>query len=116
VSGGGYQPHECTVARYSLPVSGDGFAITCVGCHKTFSSLGLRSCSKECERRYLDRKDTVATLAEAGIEISAKRKCDECGGDIPRYCGVGKKRREVRKDARFCTDKCRQRAQKQLTS
>jgi hypothetical protein len=112
----GFQPHERTAARYSLPISGDGFMIPCVGCGKPFSSLGLRACSKECERQYLDRKDTLAVLAEVGIEVSAKRKCTECGGDIPRYVGVGKKRRLVNSTRLTCSPKCQRKAAKEIRS
>jgi hypothetical protein len=50
----------------------------------------------------------MATMAEVGIEPSVKRKCEECGASIQRYRGVGKARREIRKDTRFCSDRCRQ--------
>jgi hypothetical protein len=43
-------------------------------------------------------------MAEVGMERTPRRKCEECGGEIPRYQGTGKARRETRKDARlpFC--------------
>ena len=41
-----------------------------------------------------------------------KRKCQRCGGDISRYTGTGQKRRETRKDARFCSPMCAQKARR----
>jgi ribosomal protein L24E len=34
------------------------------------------------------------------------RKCQHCSGNIPRYVGVGKARKETRRDARFCSKRC----------
>jgi hypothetical protein len=44
------------------------------------------------------------------MDLAAKRKCQECGGHIPRWTGVGKARRQVRKDAKFCSPRCAQKA------
>ena len=49
-------------------------------------------------------------MAEVGMGVAAKRKCQECGADIPRWTGVGKKRRQVRKDAQFCSGRCARKA------
>jgi hypothetical protein len=107
----GLPPYEATAAAYSLTPRGDGFAIECAGCRKTFIGRGLRCCSTECEGAYREREEIAATMAEVGMELpDAKRKCEQCSRDIPRYRGVGKARREVRKDARFCSPRCAQRA------
>jgi len=46
-------------------------------------------------------------LAEAGVEFESKlgpkRKCHQCGGDIPRW----RNGRLVSKATRFCTPKCK---------
>jgi hypothetical protein len=57
-------------------------------------------------------KQIAATMAEVGMEPIEhhKRKCAKCGGDIPRYSGTGKARKATRKDARFCSTRCAQRA------
>ncbi len=137
----GLSPHDPVRPRFNQAIQGDGFAIECAGCRKVFTSRGLRCCSKDCERNYRQRAEiaagpakveikpvqiTVSTLAEAGIEtvqITAtlaagiepganRRECEECGSTIPRFRGSGKARREVRKDARFCSSKCREKARK----
>jgi hypothetical protein len=97
-----------TLKGAPMPMTADGFAIKCAGCRQNFSSRGLRCCSAICEANYRHDEDRRATLAELGIEPVTKRKCEECGKDIPKYRGVGKARREVRKDTRFCSDRCRQ--------
>ena len=88
----------------------DGVSLPCRGCGRQFVSKGLRCCSVACERQSHERDANSALMAEVGMDLAAKRKCQECGGDIPRWTGVGKKRRLVRKDARFCSGKCAQRA------
>jgi hypothetical protein len=98
---------------YSLPPRGDGFVIECAGCRKTFVSRGLRSCSIDCERQYREHHEIAAIVQEVGGELPEKRKCEQSGGDIPRYRGVGKARREVKKTTRFCSDRCAKRARKQ---
>jgi hypothetical protein len=47
-------------------------------------------------------------MAEVGIEPPTKRKCQECGGSIPRW----RKGRQVSKATRFCSPKCQRRAAK----
>jgi hypothetical protein len=93
-----------------MPIMGDGFAIKCAGCRQIFSSKGLRCCSPICEQNLRHQEDRLATMAEVGIEPSEKRRCEApgCGRDIPRWTGIGKARRAVRKDVRFCSDRCRQ--------
>jgi hypothetical protein len=115
--GAGMPPFTGPVdAAYGLPQRGDGFAIECAGCCKAFISRGLRCCSTQCESAYRERIEVAAIVQEVGGELPAKRKCAECGGDIPRYRGVGKARREVKKTTRFCSDKCAKRARRHCDS
>jgi hypothetical protein len=81
-----YDSHYASKADprwYSLPTGPHGFLIDCAGCGRRFDSKGLRCCSPECERRYRERQDNAAVMAEVGMEAAAKRKCEECGGPIP---------------------------------
>jgi hypothetical protein len=95
---------------YSLPLGRHGFLIECAGCSKTFDSRGLRCCSTECERTYRQRQQNQADLAEIGMEIATKRKCEACGGNIPNW----RNGRRVSKATRFCSSQCGQRARKAL--
>jgi predicted nucleic acid-binding Zn ribbon protein len=90
------------------PRSSGGCLITCQGCRKEFVSRGLRCCSTECDRVYRERQDIEATMAEVGIAATPKRKCEACGAAIPRW----HKGKAVRKDARFCSPRCQQKAKK----
>jgi hypothetical protein len=84
----------------------------CAFCRKEFSSTGLRCCSKECEKSYLDRQANLATLKEAGIEPIAKRMCEgpDCDRPIPKW----KNGRQVSSKVRFCSPLCRKRANRIL--
>ena len=73
----------------------DGVPLICCGCNRTFVSKGLRCCSAACERRLHEKAANAAVLAEVGMEVPAKRKCQECGRDIARWTGIGKQRRQV---------------------
>jgi hypothetical protein len=86
-------------------------SIVCGGCHKEFYSKRLRCCSVECERRYRDRQDNLATMAEVGMEAAPKRQCanPKCENTIPKW----RKGRMVRSDQRFCSPKCAKRAKGQ---
>jgi hypothetical protein len=86
-----------------MKATASGFRISCAGCQKEFESLGLRCCSSGCERRYRERVENRAIMSEAGMEPATKRKCEECGGNIPRWTGAGKKRRAVPVTTRFCS-------------
>jgi hypothetical protein len=110
----GEKPYAPPVVKYSLPMTADGFLIKCAGCRQNFSSKGLRCCSPICEQNLRHQEDRLATMAEVGIEPSVKRQCEApgCGRDIPRWTGIGKARREVRKDVRFCTPRCAKKAQR----
>lgn len=92
----------------------DGVPIVCQGCNRTFVSKGLKCCSMVCERAFHERDAIAATMAEVGMELSARRKCLECGADILRWTGVGKKRRLVKKTAKFCSPKCSRKAKTHL--
>jgi hypothetical protein len=87
---------------------GDGCMIACEGCQRGFVSRGLRCCSVECERKHKQQLEIAAAVAEVGLEIAPKRKCEACGGAIPRW-RAGK---AVRKTTRFCSKKCSKRASK----
>jgi hypothetical protein len=92
-----------------MPVMGDGFAVQCFGCRKTFSSKGLRCCSATCERNYIARQENRATMEAAGMErLYVRRKCQVCPGEIPRWTGAGKKRRAVPITQVTCSRKCRE--------
>jgi hypothetical protein len=95
-----------------MQARGDGFAIECKDCGHEVISKGLRCCSDECERAFREREKIAATMAEVGMEHTPRRKCEECGGEIPRYQGTGKARRETRKDARFCARRCAENSRK----
>jgi hypothetical protein len=96
---------------YSLPMGTHGFLIPCAHCRKTFDSKGLRCCSAVCEKRYREREDNLATLAEAGMERAVKRKCVGCDDDIPSWINPGTpKARRVPITRRFCSRKCQYRA------
>ena len=97
-----------------MHVMGAGFAIL-AQCKQVFSSKGLRCCSAECERKLRETETVNATMAEAAVaKTFVNRKCEApgCHSDIPRYVGVGKRRRESRKDARFCSPRCQRRARR----
>jgi hypothetical protein len=79
---------------------GLGFAMTCPGCDKEFTSLGLRCCSPECERAYRDRQEAIKKAAQVGHEVKLKRTCEVCGKRIPRYTETG---RATRTTVRHCS-------------
>jgi hypothetical protein len=86
-------PTKCTVA---------GYMVRCTGCGKKFESRGLRCCSGDCWRRYKQRQENLALMAEAGIEPLPKKLCATCGGKIPTW----RNGRRVSKATRFCSPKC----------
>jgi hypothetical protein len=87
---------------YSLPKGPKGFYINCLGCDRRFDSKGLRCCSLECERKYREREQARAVMAEIDMDAPVKRQCEECGGAIPRW----RNGRAVSRSARFCSPKC----------
>jgi hypothetical protein len=106
--GAGYV-HREPKPPFDLPMRGDGFVITCHGCNREFVSKGLRCCSADCERKFKERQDIAATLAEIGEEAPARPKCEVCGANIPRW----RNGRAVKKGTRFCSPKCSQKARRQ---
>jgi hypothetical protein len=90
---------------YGLLMGPHGFFIDCASCGKRFDSKGPRCCSIECERRYRERKDNAAIMAEVGMEAAAKRRCEACGGPIPNW----RNGRRVSKATRFCSPACQKR-------
>jgi hypothetical protein len=89
---------------YSLPMGKHGFLIACLGCHKTFDSKGLRCCSVECERAYCRRLEAKAVMAKVGMDAPVKRRCAQCGGNIPTW----RNGRRVRSN--YCSKQCQQKA------
>jgi hypothetical protein len=112
----GFPAHDPTYASkknprwYSLPLGRHGFLIDCAGCGKQFDSKGLRYCSPACKRALADRQEIRELKAEAGVEFESrlgpKRKCEGCGGDIPRW----RNGRKVSGKTRFCSPSCGQKA------
>jgi hypothetical protein len=86
----------------------DGFYTRCAHCRREFESKSLRCCSRDCEHAFKERRDNLATLAEAGIEPAAKRTCQQCGAIIPKWAA----RKRTPSSKRFCSSKCAQKAPK----
>jgi hypothetical protein len=88
----------------------DGFKITCPSCQQDFESKGLRCCSDKCERRYRERQENEALMAEAGMEPAIKRKCENptCTKTIPKW----RNRRAVSRSVRFCSPRCSKKAKR----
>lgn len=104
----GTAAHSLARNMYFLPMSGAGFLIKCAGCGRSFSSIGLRCCSVECARRYRQRCENAALLAEVGSSMPVKRKCQRCGGHILNW----RNGRRVSKAIRFCSPRCSRQAKK----
>jgi hypothetical protein len=87
--------------------------IRCKGCHKEFWSKGLRCCSRDCEKAYLEREENRATLAEARMEAAPKKICaaPDCDVVIPKW----KNGRKVSARVTFCSPKCRVKAHRAQT-
>jgi len=104
-AGSRYKPVEIASRHndgQTMGKRGQGFAVTCPGCDKEFTSLGLRCCSPECERRYRERREAIK-----GQETKAKRTCEVCGKRIPRYTPIG---RATKATVRHCSPGCRRMA------
>jgi hypothetical protein len=110
-AGAPYDPASKT-NRYSLPIGPTGFLINCLGCGKRFDSRGLRCCSTDCERRYRQRAESIAAMAEVDMDKPVKRKCQHCDGDIPTW----RNGRKVSKAARFCGPSCQRKAKRGQSS
>ena len=94
----------CDRAGDEMKATTTGFRIRCGCCEKEFDSKGLRCCSVECERGYRERQENLAAMAEVGIQPTAKRRCEQCGGTIPKWRGG----RQVSRVTRFCSRRCRE--------
>jgi hypothetical protein len=97
--------HKCEDHEYR-----GGFRIDCHGCGKSFESLGWAHCSNACKRASRERRANVADMAEVGIEPQTRHKCQECGGNIPRW----RNGRQVSKATRFCSDRCARKAKRAI--
>jgi hypothetical protein len=82
-----------------------GWVIECFGCGKEFDSKGLRCCSAECERAYREHCENEQLMAEAGMDKPLKRRCAQCGGNIPTW----RNGRKVQERIRFCSQRCQRR-------
>ena len=93
--------------NYGMKRGSKGFYIDCAHCRKEFESLGLRCCTTECERAHREREENLVIMAQAGIEPTAKRKCEGpgCNAIISKW----HKGRKVGRNKRFCSPKCQQR-------
>jgi hypothetical protein len=91
-----------------MKMGAHGFLIDCAGCGKQFDSKGLRCCSPDCEHRYRERADNLATMAEVGMEPATKHLCASCSSAIPKW----RNGRKVSSATRFCSSKCQKRARK----
>ena len=94
--------------RVVMAPTRDGFKIKCPGCDREFESLGLRHCSADCGRRGRERQESRKVLADAGIEIAPKKRCEVCGTVIPKW----RNGRAVSSKTRFCSSKCAARARR----
>jgi hypothetical protein len=98
---------------YAFPVRGEGFVINCGSCNRPFVSKGSQFCDDTCNRQAREQASIAAVMAEVGAEPTGyvHRKCQHCGGNIPRYVGAGKSRK-ARADARFCSKRCADKARR----
>jgi hypothetical protein len=108
---------SCQLSRGIKRRGTHGWIIECFGCGRDFDSKGLRCCSAMCERAYRKREENKAIVSEVGMELPSKRKCAECGGDIPNWrkakAGRNKgKAVKVSSKTRFCSDRCSANARK----
>lgn len=87
----------------AMPMSSDGFRVSCRGCGREFVSKGFAYCSPECKTAARERKEAREVMGEGGVEPPVKRKCLECGGDIPNW----RKGRRVASNTRFCSKGCK---------
>jgi len=92
---------------YSLPKGPIGFYVECANCHKRFSSVGWRCCSPECSRAHRLKQELDVELADDPFR-TMKRKCQECGGDIPNW----RRGRRVSRATKYCCGRCRERYRK----
>jgi hypothetical protein len=89
---------------YNLPKGRNGFLIPCANCRTRFDSPGWACCSAECSRELHRKRALHAELAGDPFR-AIKRKCLDCGGDIPNW----RNGRRVSKAAFFCSPRCKDR-------
>jgi hypothetical protein len=87
--------------HYNLPKGATGFYVDCAHCKQRFDSRGWRCCSLKCARKLRECKERDKLLADDPFR-AVKRKCLDCGGDIPNW----RKGRRVSKATRFCSARC----------
>jgi hypothetical protein len=98
----GNPPYAPIGRLYGLPIGTHGFVINCAACGGDFDSKGLRCCSPECERKHRDRQENAKAMSAVGMEPAEKRRCEECGRNLPRW----RNGRQVSKATRFCAPRC----------
>jgi hypothetical protein len=91
---------------FTLPKAGTCFRIDCAHCKRPFSSHGLRCCSIDCERSLCRRQARDRELAGNAFR-SPRPPCETCGAPLPKW----RKGRLVSSITRFCSARCRKRAQ-----
>jgi hypothetical protein len=98
VAGGdqGYMPRP-------MAIRGNGFAVTCAQCGREFGSQGLRCCSLECERKFRQRQELDAELADDPFRTE-KRRCQRPG--CPHHIPLWKRGRRVSSATRYCSKYC----------
>jgi hypothetical protein len=92
---------------YSLPKGPTGFNINCKFCQTRFDSRGLRCCSTECERKFRQKQELDVELTDDPFR-AVKRKCENCGGDIPNW----RNGRRVSAATKFCSVRCQRKGPK----
>jgi hypothetical protein len=82
--------------------------VACRGCGQPFESRGWAYCSRDCKSVSAERTANRAAMAEVGMDLPAKRRCQcrGCENTIP----VWRQGRRVSSSTRFCSDVCRSRA------
>jgi hypothetical protein len=100
----GMPAYEPLAITYSLPKGRDGFLIDCAHCRRKFDSPGWKCCSTDCSRELRCKLALEAELAGDPFR-AVKRKCLDCGGNIPNW----RKGRRVSKATKFCSPRCKDR-------
>ena len=103
-----YDAGECRreIDPYDMQIGSKGFWTECADCKRRFESLGLRYCSQKCKENGAQKREIAATMAEVGMDSPQAKTCEDCGRRIPKWVNG----RRVRKDRRFCSDRCAKRA------
>jgi hypothetical protein len=91
---------------FTFPRSGSAFRVECGHCRRPFASRGLRCCSPDCERALCQRQARDRELAGNAFR-SPRPPCETCGAPLPKW----RKGRRLSSVTRFCSARCRKRAQ-----